>query len=532
MAETTPTNPFTNYISFAALQDPTKALQYQQQQLLAQQLMADGDKPTDPLRTAVGGVAIPISPLEYASKAVEKGLGAYQQMSNTKMLADMLRGPSSQDASVAAMNANGGGPTNQNAQLAAGLQGGPNTAQSFLPPGMDMQTAMRISMLPGEALQKAALDRYMMTNEQKNFQDPNTRNNALAGGFVKTDGGMVPAGDLAKTFQPPQGMNPMMGNLIKAESGGNPNAVSSAGAQGIAQIMPATAADPGYGVRPLQGMTNGNPATAPVPEQLRFSNDYLNAMQAHNGGDPRLAAASYNAGPGRVDQALASLPAETQAYVPKVAGPNVAQMNNPVYQAGAKANAEKSGQDLAEVQKAYDAAVAQIPAVKGRFNEMTKAAPNASFGYGVDNEGEGFKQQFHNQFDQILGRPEASANLAFKQKGSQGVLGEIGPQLAATGAKGNKFLESVISKASDVDANQSPETKIKGVQGLQSNYVSGVKSMAANLRSQGIQNVLSDEDIDAAFVPDEAVAHLKSNPSLASHFEQKYKVPSKRFLGQ
>lgn len=118
----------------------------------------------------------------------------------------------------------------------------------------------------------------------------------------------------------PAGMNPMLPNLVQAESNGNPDAVSPAGAGGLTQIMPDTARDPGYGVQPLQGWDGKNPATALPQEQLRFGNDYLNAMQDHNGGDPRLAAAAYNAGPGRVDAALAKLPAETQAYVPKVAG--------------------------------------------------------------------------------------------------------------------------------------------------------------------------------------------------------------------
>lgn len=116
--------------------------------------------------------------------------------------------------------------------------------------------------------------------------------------------------------------NPMMSNLIRQESGGNPNAISPKGAQGIVQIMPATARDPGYGVMPLQNWDGANPMTAPVDEQIRFGNDYINAMQ-NKFGSPQLAAAAYNAGPGAVENAggdISRLPQETQNYVPRVAG--------------------------------------------------------------------------------------------------------------------------------------------------------------------------------------------------------------------
>lgn len=116
----------------------------------------------------------------------------------------------------------------------------------------------------------------------------------------------------------PQGTNPMLPNLVQAESGGDPSAISPKGAAGAFQIMPATATDPGFGVQPLHNWDGKDPRTAPQAEQQRFANDYLNMNQQRYGGDPRLAAAGYNAGPGAVDRALGKLPAETQAYVPKV----------------------------------------------------------------------------------------------------------------------------------------------------------------------------------------------------------------------
>ena len=109
--------------------------------------------------------------------------------------------------------------------------------------------------------------------------------------------------------------------VMQTESGGDPNAVSSAGARGLMQIMPDTARDPGFGVKPMQ---DGSPQ-----ENVRVGKDYLNAMLHKYGGNQMLALAAYNGGPGRVDaalqkaggdpqQAMQYLPAETQAYPGKV----------------------------------------------------------------------------------------------------------------------------------------------------------------------------------------------------------------------
>lgn len=109
-------------------------------------------------------------------------------------------------------------------------------------------------------------------------------------------------------------------SVMQVESGGNPAAVSPKGAMGTMQTMPGTLTDPGYGVTPAR---DRSPA-----EMERVGKDYLQAMLTQYG-DPRLALAAYNWGPGNVDRAmeahggnvdavLASAPAETRAYVPKV----------------------------------------------------------------------------------------------------------------------------------------------------------------------------------------------------------------------
>lgn len=97
-------------------------------------------------------------------------------------------------------------------------------------------------------------------------------------------------------------------NLVKTESAYNPRAVSPVGAQGLGQLMPETARE--------LGVTN-----AFDPEQnLDGSARYLR-QQYDRFGDWTLAAAAYNAGPGRVQRAggVPNIP-ETQAYVKKVTG--------------------------------------------------------------------------------------------------------------------------------------------------------------------------------------------------------------------
>jgi soluble lytic murein transglycosylase-like protein len=104
------------------------------------------------------------------------------------------------------------------------------------------------------------------------------------------------------------GIDPaLLKGLVQQESGFDPNARSGAGAVGLTQLMPGTAA--------ALGVTD---PTDPV-QSLQAGARYLREQLDRFGGDERLALAAYNAGPGAVSKYGGVPPyAETQGYVNKV----------------------------------------------------------------------------------------------------------------------------------------------------------------------------------------------------------------------
>ncbi len=121
--------------------------------------------------------------------------------------------------------------------------------------------------------------------------------------------GTAPANRWADTFRTAAERYNLPPGLLEAvaqvESGFDPNAVSPAGAQGLMQFMPATAAS--LGVNPL------DPDSA-IVGAARYLSSHLERF-----GTIEKALAAYNAGPGAVQRHGGVPPfTETQQYISKV----------------------------------------------------------------------------------------------------------------------------------------------------------------------------------------------------------------------
>lgn len=128
--------------------------------------------------------------------------------------------------------------------------------------------------------------------------------------LVQADCAALPAEDaedLIASAAQKQSLNPaLIRAVMRQESGFRPCAVSVKGAQGLMQLMPATAqefhvSDP---FDPKQNVDAGAALLKQLIERYK--------------GDLRLALVAYNAGANRADDAAQPCPAETQKYIANI----------------------------------------------------------------------------------------------------------------------------------------------------------------------------------------------------------------------
>ena len=120
--------------------------------------------------------------------------------------------------------------------------------------------------------------------------------------------GSTDVNGLAETYAAKYGLpSALVKAVIQTESGGNPRAVSHAGAMGLMQLMPANVKEAGISdpFDPEQNIAAGTAQLAGLMQQY--------------GGDVDLTLAGYNAGPGNVKKWGGVPPFhETQNYIRKV----------------------------------------------------------------------------------------------------------------------------------------------------------------------------------------------------------------------
>ena len=115
-------------------------------------------------------------------------------------------------------------------------------------------------------------------------------------------------GQMIQDASSKHGVDPsIIAGLLETESGWNPNAVSSAGAKGLAQIMDPTAAE--FGAKPFD-----------PPSAINFAAQYIKYLMDYFNGDLRLAIFAYNGGMGNIERFGGPIPGNTenQEYYGKV----------------------------------------------------------------------------------------------------------------------------------------------------------------------------------------------------------------------
>src|SRR5205814_3119733 len=170
---------------------------------------------------------------------------------------------------------------------------------------------------------------------------------------------------------------PFFANLIWQESAFDPRSVSRAGAQGIAQFMPETAKEYGL-VNPFD----------PI-HALNAAGKFLNKLVAQFG-NLGLAAAAYNAGPGRVNEYVVrhrALPEETRNYVVRITGKTADKWTSKKFVQApeakvmpAKAPCVEVAQEVAEQAKAAqlaELAAAQAEKQTGKLPRALKTVQTA-----------------------------------------------------------------------------------------------------------------------------------------------------------
>lgn len=419
----------------------------QQAEALAQALLSEGEKPIDTNNRSINGVGYNISPMEGVAKLANILSGSYVQNKANESLANALTGGS------------GGGQAgvgNLPPQVAA-------LAQAY--PEIGVKAIMDNAL----ADHRAGSTYYDMGSGGRITAPTDQQINT---GTVPQPQGVPPPNFTPAPIAPVQGspLPPPQGAMPPQTANFPPPSPSAVGASAIAQGAPPVS---GAALAPPQGMAPPSSIAPPTPRPINTAG--MTASQAQAAMDTEKARMAAEIDVNKANQIAAG-----------AVGP-----------AGEKTQAEDTGKNLADATKTYNVAAGQFPRAMQRFDQLRQASAHASSGSGVSDkepDDPGFFDRFlpgpdwarsaARTFPESVVNPAVSnANQVIHLATSQGILSELGPQLA--GLRGNKFLESIASGASGLNPADPPAAKINTINGLQDQYISNMVSLANQRRSYG-----------------------------------------------
>ena len=321
------------------------------------------------------------------------------------------------------------------------FQGTRNQLLSQLGPGIQQQ-GQQMGQQQGQ--QMGPQQGQQMGPQQGLPTQPSNIRMAAQGGIVGyAQGGLKKPGKKEKGIGA-KNMDALLNALMVAESGGNPNAISSAGAEGAYQIMPSTAADPGFGVSPMEGSRFD-------PEASRgFARQYLQAMIDRYLGDIEVALIAYNAGAANADKFVAAgrdysvLPqaAQTEPYVRKIMG-----------QMQAQDNAESPNRNVNPRGRRDFSTNLNPPEARGLMaRSQARAAENATDN--AESPNRNVNPRGRRDFSTNLNPPEARGLMARSQQRAAADRGALPPVETSENVEGVESVEGALEYLQSIGRQQ------------------------------------------------------------------------------
>lgn len=490
-----------------------KLFALQRQAALAQALQTEGMTPLSTNDRQIGGVGYRISPFEGLNKIAEALTGAIGQSKAASDYADIYNPKPTADQTQA------GQQTAMNVGAANGQPGPTNAASGAAPQYAQGTTATNPAMSPLAAGVQAGDPAAVKQYATYLLMNPDTARAGaeLLGKFagptdVQKNLGMENMPQYVKTQLYP-GYNKMQETIGSAAGGAAPYGA-------VPDLGPTTQVQP---TAPIQSVTQTPDAAQQYRQENGMANPPIVAQRQSMGlptgsnipmGNPQVSASQLNAP--QSPTAIPAPPSGIQLGAPSPqasALPNFAGMTNDQaaiakksLESGATAKATELGTDLADATKTYNVAASNLPRAFQRFQELRNASKNASYGGGVSDqpEGQGLLDHFlpspnyaRDYAKTYLGAAfepgRATANQKIEQAAKQGILSELGPQLQ--GMKPNRLLDSLAVGASGLDPADPDPARQSAINGLQDQYVSNIKSLAAQRQQYGDRSVPTEIDL-------------------------------------